>query len=280
LFLHVGDKRPDGYHDLMSLVVFADAGDWLSAKSSDAMSLHFTGPIGPILAGEGDNLVLRAAAALTAWAATHGFDVRGAELSLEKNLPVASGIGGGSSDAAAALLLLATLWALPIGIEDLRDIAVKLGADVPVCVNARPTFMSGIGEVLTPVPNVPEFALLLVNPGIAVPTSQIFKGLRTRTGAQAPKAFVGTTAHDFALWLDQFGNDLAPPAIEIAPVISIVEAAITATDGCLLARMSGSGATCFGLYATLGEAEHAAGVIAKAHPQWWVKAARGYSRNG
>jgi 4-diphosphocytidyl-2-C-methyl-D-erythritol kinase len=138
--------------------------------------------------------------------------------------------------------------------------------------------MSGIGEILHPAPELPPFALVLVNPGVNVPTAQIFKALRTRTGTAEPKPFKGKTVRDFALWLDQLSNDLAAPAIDLAPAITQVEAAITATDDCLLARMSGSGATCFGLYATHDQATAAASSLAKAHPQWWVRAARTYAR--
>ena len=273
LFLHVGDKRPDGYHDILSLVVFADVGDWFAATPADRLSLQITGPFAGPLSGETDNLVLQAARALSAWAAEHGVDIPGAALTLEKNLPIASGIGGGSSDAAAALLTLARLWALPIGIDEIRAIGLKLGADVPVCLNAQPAIMSGLGEVLKPAPRLPPFHLVLVNPGISVPTAQIFKALRTRTGTAEPKPFGGGTAHDLVLWLDHLMNDLAAPATAIAPDITRVETAITATQGCLLARMSGSGATCFGLYESRIEASTAAAALTKAHPNWWVKAA-------
>ncbi|MEQ1866165.1 MAG: 4-(cytidine 5'-diphospho)-2-C-methyl-D-erythritol kinase [Micropepsaceae bacterium] len=273
LFLHVGDKRPDGYHNLLSLAVFADLGDWLALAPASALSLNITGPFAAALAADDDNLVMKAARALTAWAGKP----LGADLTLEKNLPIASGIGGGSSDAATALLMLAEHWALPIGIEKIRELALALGADVPVCLNRRPTLMSGIGEILKPAPELPPFALVLVNPGVSVPTAQIFKALRTRTGTAEPKPFKGSSIRDFALWLDQLSNDLAAPAIALAPAITRVEAAITATGDCLLARMSGSGATCFGLYATHEQAKAAASSLAKAHPEWWVRAAQTYA---
>ena len=279
LFLHVGDRRADGYHNLLSLAVFADIGDWLALAPSNALSLRLTGPFAAALANDAGNLVLKAARALADWAAANGFTATGVELTLEKNLPIASGIGGGSSDAAAALLMLAAHWTLPIGIDKLRELGLALGADVPVCLDARPTLMSGIGEILRPAPELPPFALVLVNPGVGVPTARIFKGLRTRTGTADPKPFTGATAHDLALWLDHLSNDLAAPAIDIAPVITHVEAAITATENCLLARMSGSGATCFGMYATHDQASNAAEALAKAHPDWWVRAARTYARD-
>ena len=279
LFLHVGDKRADGYHELLSLAVFADVGDWLSAKPADRLSLRLAGPFAGALSGEADNLVLKAARALSAWAAQRGIEVPGVDLTLEKNLPIASGMGGGSSDAAAALLLLAPFWALPVGSDEIGKLGLSLGADVPVCLGAQPAFMSGIGEVLNPAPGLPPFSLVLVTPGVSIPTARIFKSLRARTGVVAPKPFAGGTAHDFAWWLDRSINDLAAPATEIAPVITRVEAAIVATQGCLLARMSGSGATCFGLYATEEEAAAAAATLAPAHPDWWVKIARTYVRD-
>ncbi|MCE9521806.1 MAG: 4-(cytidine 5'-diphospho)-2-C-methyl-D-erythritol kinase [Alphaproteobacteria bacterium] len=277
LFLHVGDKRADGYHDLLSLAVFADVGDWLTLAPARTLSLRITGPFAPDLTADDSNLVLKAARALVSWAEAHGVKTHGVDLSLEKNLPIASGIGGGSSDAAATLLALAEHWALPIGIDELHAIGRTLGADVPVCLFARPAYMLGIGDELKALTNVPPFALLLVNPGIHVATAPVFAALRTRSGTFEPKAFKGASAHDFALWLDALSNDLAAPATILAPVITSVEAAITATDGCLLARMSGSGATCFGIYATHEEAVAAAAVIAQAQPHWWVKAARTYS---
>jgi 4-diphosphocytidyl-2-C-methyl-D-erythritol kinase len=280
LFLHVGDKRADGYHDLMSLVVFADEGDWLTLKPAQALSLRVTGPFAPSLAGEADNLVLKAARTLSSWAAERGVKTPGVELTLEKNLPVASGIGGGSSDAAAAFLMLAAHWSLPIAVDDMREVGLSLGADVPVCLLGKPSFVAGIGEKLSPAPQLPPFALVLVNPGVAVPTAQIFKRLNARTGALAPRPFAGATAHDLALWLDHTTNDLAAPAVAIAPVVTQVEAAITATQGCLLARMSGSGATCFGLYASRAEASAAAEAITAQHPAWWVRAASLYLPNG
>ena len=276
LFLHVGDKRADGYHNLMSLVVFADIGDYLSLAPAAKLSLKTEGPfadIGP----PGDNLVIKAARALQAWAAAHGHDTKPVELTLEKNLPLAAGIGGGSSDAAVTLLMLTEHWRLPIAASDLEAIALTLGADVPVCLRAAPTLMSGIGETLTPA-TLPSFALVLVNPRVEVPTAQIFKTLSARSGAFAPEIPPLRSARDLAMLLDRTINDLAPPAKAIAPVVMHVENAIAATEGCLTARMSGSGATCFGLYETKAAAEAAAEKIQTAHPAWWVVAASSYDR--
>jgi 4-diphosphocytidyl-2-C-methyl-D-erythritol kinase len=279
LFLHVGDKRADGYHNLLSLVVFADVGDRVNLAPADRLTLKLTGAFPDTGPADG-NLVLKAARALDAWAAKHGHKTKPVELTLEKNLPVASGIGGGSSDAAATLLMLAAHWGLPIAVDELQALGLQLGADVPVCLRAAPTLVSGVGEELAPVDALPPFALVLVNPRVEVPTAQVFKALEVRSGAHAPplRRFNGT--RDFAMYLDQTINDLAAPAKTIAPVIMRAESALAATDGCLVARMSGSGATCFGLYETKPVADAAADAIARKHPEWWVKAAAGFSTPG
>ncbi|MBP6011014.1 MAG: 4-(cytidine 5'-diphospho)-2-C-methyl-D-erythritol kinase [Alphaproteobacteria bacterium] len=269
LFLHVGDKRADGYHNLLSLVVFADVGDRLSLKPADELALKLTGPFAHAL--EGENLVVKAARALQTWATQRSHRTRPVELTLEKNLPVASGIGGGSSDAAAALLLLTRYWSLSIKAEELEALGLTLGADVPVCLRAKATLVSGIGEGLKPVDNLPPFWLVLANPGVAVATADIFKALIVRSYAHAP-SIIASSARELAMLLDQTGNDLAAPAKALASIIMTAENALVATDGCLIARMSGSGATCFGLYASKESAEAAAKTIAEAHPTWWVSA--------
>lgn len=261
LFLHVIGKRPDGYHLLDSLVVFAAASDALEADDCDALSLTIDGPFGAGLAEEPDNLVLRAARALAADA-----DIAPrAALRLTKNLPVASGIGGGSADAAAALRLLSQLWGIAPPPEAL---ALTLGADVPVCLAGRPARMQGIGEILLPAPAIPPCGLLLVNPGVAVATPAVFKA---RTGGFRPPANLPngwTDAAAMARDLGGLGNDLEAPAVAIAPVIGAVLAELARLPGALLARMSGSGATCFALFATPAEAIAAARDIAR--PGWWT----------
>jgi 4-diphosphocytidyl-2-C-methyl-D-erythritol kinase len=275
LFLHVGDKRADGYHNLLSLVVFADVGDRLSLSPAECLALKVTGAF-PNTGPSEQNLVLKAARALQAWAGERGHQTKPVELTLEKNLPVASGIGGGSSDAAATLLMLAAHWGMPIAVDELQALGLELGADVPVCLRAAPTLVSGVGETLEPVTALPPFALLLVNPRVEVQTAQVFKALTVRSGAHAPPLRKFETARDLAMYLDQTINDLAAPAKTIAPVIMCAENAIAATEGCLTARMSGSGATCFGLYETKPAAEAAAKTIAAAHHDWWVRAANSY----
>ena len=276
LFLHAGDKRADGYHNLLSLVVFADVGDQLSLAPAARLSLKVTGAFTEIGPAD-DNLVLKAARALQSWADQRGHKTKPVELTLEKNLPVASGIGGGSSDAAATLLLLAANWGLPIAVDELEALGLQLGADVPVCLRAAPTMVSGIGEELASVEGLPPFALVLAIPRVEVPTAQVFKALSVRSGTRAAQRSTFESARDVAMYLDRTINDLAAPAKAIAPIIMKVENALAASDDCLIARMSGSGATCFGLYATKPAAEAAAKAIAAAHPGWWVKAASSYT---
>lgn len=278
LFLHVGAKRPDGYHELATLVVFADVGDELEAREAKSLTLTLQGPFGEALRAEPHNLVLKAARELDVWAEERGHRIQPVEIILKKNLPIASGIGGGSSDAAAALQMLATLWSLPIPFGELEAIAKTLGADVPVCLRSRPTMVTGMGEVLAPAPDLPPFALVLVNPRVEVPTRRVFETLDVRSGAFAPPLPKQIpTARDLAMLLDRTTNDLAPPAKTIAPVIMHAESALARTEGCLIARMSGSGATCFGLYDSAAAARAAAAAIAKAHPAWWVKPAGSYA---
>lgn len=278
LFLHVGDKRPDGYHNLVSLIAFADAGDWIEVCDAKRLSLSITGPFAEALKDETDNLVLKAARDLDVWAEERGHKTTPVELILEKNLPIAAGIGGGSSDAAAVLHLLAEHWSLPIPIDELESIGKAMGADVPVCLRGCPTLVSGMGEILSPAPELPAFSLVLVNPGIEVPTKRIFNTISVRSGTfppPFPPRFA--SARTFAMYLDGLFNDLAAPAKAIAPVIMSAESALVATEGCLIARMSGSGATCVGLYEKDEDAVAAAAKIAQAHPAWWVKAARTYT---
>jgi 4-diphosphocytidyl-2-C-methyl-D-erythritol kinase len=256
LFLHVTGKREDGYHLLDSLAVFPAIGDQVSAEACRELGLSISGRFGEVLRAEPDNLLLRAAKALRPGA--------GASLHLEKNLPVASGIGGGSADAAAALHVLSELWGVD---APLPEIALALGADVPVCLASRPARMGGIGEVLSPAPRLPRFGIVLANPGVAVPTPAVF---RARQGAFTPPAALPDEWPDAAamvLDLAQTRNDLQAPAIGLQPVIGTVLNALAALPGALLARMSGSGATCFAIFASSEEASAAVQVIQR--PGWW-----------
>jgi 4-diphosphocytidyl-2-C-methyl-D-erythritol kinase len=262
LFLHVGAKRADGFHPLQSLAVFTDLGDALEIEPASDLSLKIDGPFAKGLDGEGDNLVLRAARAL---------GKQGAKLSLTKNLPVASGIGGGSADAAAALRGLNALWNSGKDSAALCDIAAALGSDIPVCVLSAPSFMEGRGEVLRALESTPRLPLLLVNPRVAVPTRDVFAALTDRSGADMtlPRGRFRDTA-DLLRFLETTRNDLEAPALRIQPVIGEVLAAMAALPGALLTRMSGSGATCFGIFADDDCCARAAHILKEAAPGWWV----------
>lgn len=270
LTLLVRGRRDDGYHLLDSLVVFADVGDVVTAKPAKDVRLTMRGPFVRALLGAPDNLVLRAARFLKA-----ACDVKqGANLTLEKNLPVAAGIGGGSSDAAATLRACAKIWHADLARFSDRDIAKALGADAPVCLRRRPTFMSGIGEILEDTPPLPPAWLVLVNPGVPLATKDVFQALAGRytAGDQRPDLTHVRDAVQLADALGSFGNDLAAPAVELLPVIGDTLKAIESTSGCLLARLSGSGPTCFGLFADEAAARAAAEVL-KVQGLAWVSAA-------
>lgn len=262
LVLHVTGQRADGYHLLDSLVVFAGVGDRLTARAAPALSLAVTGPRGAGLHADDDNLVLRAARAMGAPPLA---------LTLEKNLPVASGIGGGSADAAATLRLIARQTGQPL--PDAAQV-LALGADVPVCLSGTPARMTGIGEGVAPLPHaLPPVWMVLVNPGAGVSTPMIFRAMQRRDNppmADLPRL---ADAAALAAWLTTQRNDLEGPATSHLPVIAQVRAALSAQAGCLMSRMSGSGATCFGLFETETAAHTAAAAITRSAPDWWVAAA-------
>ena len=271
LTLHVRGRRADGYHLLDSLVVFAGVGDRITVHPADMLHLDITGPYAAGLSADADNLVIRAARYLSQMIGRSD----GAQITLEKNLPLASGIGGGSSDAAATLIALAQIWETSLG--DLRDadLAAKLGADVPVCMRKQACFMRGIGEDLTPAPALPPAWLVLVNPNRPLATKSVFGALNGRFSEPQPaRVYEGlSTAAALAEALKAGRNDLAAPAREVMDTVAAMTAALEATAGCLLARMSGSGPTCFGLYGAADTAEAAAATLRAAHPGWWVAAA-------
>ena len=258
LALHVTGRRDDGYHLLDSLVAFADAGDRLTVRLSDAPALDLRGPMAAGVPAGDDNLVLRAARLMAA-------PVR---VTLDKNLPAAAGMGGGSSDAAACLRAVAQLTgqALP----DAATLA-GLGADVPVCLAARAARMRGIGDDVTVLPDFPPLRAVLVNPGVAVPTGAVFAALERADNAPMPATLPRwPDAGALIDWLARQRNDLQAPAVARAPVIGAVLDALGARPGCVLARMSGSGATCFGLFHDAAAARDAAAALAR--PGWWVRA--------
>jgi 4-diphosphocytidyl-2-C-methyl-D-erythritol kinase len=267
LYLHVVGRRGDGYHLLDSLFAFASVGDVIAVRPAQQLSLAIDGPFARDVAAGADNLVLRAAHALaqTAGVAT------GARITLTKHLPVASGIGGGSSDAAATLRALRTLWRLKTTPARLRVLAASLGADVPACVGAVPCFVGGVGEIITRAPGLPPAGIVLANPGVLLPTPSVFKARSGGFSGRARFSSAPKDAQRLATLLARRRNDLTDAARRLAPAIDDVLAALQATENCLLARLSGSGATCFGLYATEAVAQSAARQIALARPGWWVR---------
>ncbi len=263
LYLHIVGRRADGYHLLDSLAVFPPIGDLVTAEPAAQLSLRISGPFAAGLQAEADNLVLRAARAL----ADHAGISPAVALTLHKALPVASGIGGGSADAAATLRLLCRVWALDVEAAALAGIGARLGADIPVCLTRVPTRMGGVGEVLTVAPRLPPAGMILVNPGVAVATPSVF---RARSGAYSMAARLPAgwpDAASLAADLARLGNDLEAPAISLCPEIAETLAALAGLRDCLLARMSGSGATCFALFATKAAAIAAAQALPQNH--WW-----------
>jgi 4-diphosphocytidyl-2-C-methyl-D-erythritol kinase len=269
LYLHVTGRRGDGYHLLDSLVTFVDIGDRLRAESAASLSLAVDGPEAADLAAVGDgNLVLRAARLL----ADRAGITAGAALHMEKHLPVAAGIGGGSSDAAAALLALTRLWRISLDDGALRALGARLGADIPACLYRRAVWVGGIGERLEPAGPLPEAGILLVNPRRALATAAVFAARRGPFGHVGRFAPMPSAAAALARALMPCRNDLTEAAIGLVPEIGAVLARIGRLPGCLLARMSGSGATCFALFANRAAAEAARAEVAAAEPWWWCAA--------
>ncbi len=265
LTLRVTGRRADGYHELESLVVFAEVGDRLHFAPSDDLTLELSGPFAAALTDPADNLILKAARRLAERSKTS----LGAAIVLEKVLPVASGIGGGSADAAATLTGLDRLWRLGSDPGELAAIALTLGADVPVCLTGAPAWMTGIGEGVEPLPDLPSLPAVLVNPGRALSTPAVFAARRGDFSPTSPCPTI--TDRDRLLdWLRDSANDLEAPARALEPEVDRVLQALTARSGCRLARMSGSGATCFGLFDSVEEAQAGAEMTAAEEPDWWV----------
>ena len=270
LTLAIHGRRADGYHELESLVVFARCGDRLSLLPGEPSGLSVSGPFAQAVGPTSDNLVLKAACALAR-------QVSGLELGsfvLVKHLPVAAGVGGGSADAAAALRLLARANALDLADLRLADAAKATGADVPICIDPRPRTMRGIGEKLSDPLPLPRLAAVLVNPGVPVATRDVFGALAaprlSTPNATRRQAQVPLRREELLAFLRAHGNDLEAPAITVAPVIAEVLARLRATSGCELARMSGSGGTCFGVFASEIVGMAAARAISATNPPWWV----------
>ncbi|WP_028965201.1 4-(cytidine 5'-diphospho)-2-C-methyl-D-erythritol kinase [Sphingomonas phyllosphaerae] len=260
LALHVRARRADGYHELETLFVFARDGDRVTVAPATTRSFAVTGPFAEAVGPAADNLVTRAEAAFRQAFVPDAIHA----VTLDKHLPVASGIGGGSADAAATLRALARLHGLPVDTPRLLTIAADLGADVPACLLGRPTFGRGRGDALAPIAGLGDMPALLVNPGVAVSTAQVFahwdgvdRGALDLTGTTLERARAGR-------------NDLQPPAEAIAPVIGAVISGLAASPGAVLTRMSGSGATCFALFDDAATRDSAAAAIANAAPAWWL----------
>lgn len=269
LYLHITGRRVDGYHDLDSLVTFADIGDSVMAEAAPAFSFTVTGPQSALLAHEPPeaNLVVKAARSL---AALVGKPLNVA-ITLNKVLPIASGIGGGSSDAAATLRALAKLWGLASDDPRIAEAASKHGQDVPACLRIASSYLTAQG--LSPAPALPKTAVLLVNPNKALSTPESYKEFRTSNSAFSPLAQLDTppaAVEDLVAALKARGNDLTSSSCWLMPEIKMILEEIAAVPDCLLARMSGSGATCFGLFKEKAAADAAAEIIRKNHPDWWV----------
>ncbi|WP_420327809.1 4-(cytidine 5'-diphospho)-2-C-methyl-D-erythritol kinase [Mameliella sp.] len=255
LTLHVTGQRADGYHLLDSLVMFADVGDRVTVARAEEMSLRVTGPMAPGVPDDARNLC---------WKAAEVFGEPVA-ITLDKCLPAAAGIGGGSSDAAAVLRGMERLFDRPSGVS-----ALDLGADVPVCMTAQAARMQGIGEKVTPL-GMPPFPALLVNPRVEVATPAVFRALRRKdNGAMAPMPEAGGASAAIE-WVSGQRNDLQAPAVAVQPVISEVLERLENLAGVRLARMSGSGATCFALFDTRAAADSAGATLSSARPDWWVR---------
>jgi len=268
LYLHVTGRRGDGYHTLDSLIAFADAGDVVTVRPANALSLKIDGPFAASLENTEYNLVLEAAKALADYAGRRS----GADICLTKNLPVAAGIGGGSADAAAAMKALATLWEIPWDEAVMGALAEGLGADVPACLAGRATFIGGIGERLDEAPTLPACGLLLANPGVQLATPSVFLARTGEFGQAARFDGPPADAATLAALLAARRNDLTEAALGLAPLIGKVLGALDA-EGAHLARMSGSGTTCFGLFDNPYIAEVAGERLRRNHPSWWVAAA-------
>lgn len=266
LYLHVTGKRADGFHELDSWVVFAEAGDVLEVAKADTLTFTVHGRYATGVPPD-DNSVLAAAHLLRAH-----FDIEaGAEMTLTKRLPVAAGIGGGTADAAAALKLLVRLWGIAADDKELMKLAGKLGSDVPACMRSQSLYMNGRGEKITSGPQISGWHAVLANPGVPLSTKEVFAvyDRHYSSAMRHPKEFVGPEAA--VQFLKGARNDLQAAATERVPVIADVLAALDVQEGCLLARMSGSGATCFGIYNGREAAQNAAARLAEAYPEWWVQ---------
>ena len=270
LFLHVGPPAADGYHPLASLVAFADVGDRLTVEPADRLSLTVAGPFAAALEGEGDNLVLRAVRALGAAA---GIGEPGLAITLDKQLPVAAGLGGGSSDAGGALKLARDALSLPLDDDRLAQIAGLIGADGPMCLHARAAWAGGRGDRLEFEARLPALPCLLVNPGVPSSTGAVYRALDSGPPGTAamPPPPLDWSVQGVIGWLASQRNDLEAPAVALQPAIGQALTAVEALPAARLTRMSGSGATVFALFDTIEAAAAAGQTLSALHPGWWIR---------
>lgn len=266
LFLHITGKRDDGYHLLDALVGFTQAGDTVTVKAADELSLEVDGRFAEACGNADDNLVLRAAKLLK----DHANVEEGAKITLTKNLPVAAGLGGGSSDAAATLKLLCKLWNVPMSVHELAELALPLGADLPVCVFAAPARMSGIGEVIQSVDSMAELPILLVNPNVPLSTPEVYNHYTHVPSPYVSPQIKTDDAMALLVGLDRTHNHLQRAAIICDGIVAEVLLELETQFDCYVARLCGSGATCYALFEHPQSMARAAAAIRKNNPDWWV----------
>ena len=270
LFLHVGAVRPDGYHPLASLVAFADVGDRVTVEQADTLSLTVEGPFGAGLAAEPDNLILKALRALGEAAGTGDPHVH---VTLDKQLPIAAGLGGGSSDAGTALKLARDILSLDLNNAELEAVAGVVGADGPMCLRARSAWAEGRGDELTDALGLPSLHAVLVNPGVPSSTGAVYRAFDAGPAGATERPTLPSDwrAATVIEWLATQRNDLERPALDLAPAISDVMTAVAGQRDVGLVRMSGSGATVFGLFTSSEAADRAASALSLDKPRWWIK---------
>ena len=266
--MHINKRLSSGFHIIDSLIDFANLGDTITVCPSNKLTLSVTGPFSPGLSTGKDNLVIKAAELLATFA---GMKPK-AKIELKKNLPVASGIGGGSADAAATLKSLSVLWGIQPSSDDLNKLATELGADVPVCLKGVTSFVKGADADITTAPALPNYWLVLVNPNQPVSTKEVFANRKGSFTSTPTFNYNFNKAEELAKVLTGFNNDLTSAATLIAPIINNVLDALKETHGQLLTRLSGSGATCFALYASKYAATSAAKRLKNKYPSWWIQA--------
>ncbi len=274
LFLHLTRKRRDGYHELQSLISFADIGDYVTIEPAQSFSFHVTGDFADSFLDneqsshlDCSNLVVKATRALS----QISNKALKARITLTKDLPLAAGLGGGSSDAAATIWGLMQFWGIKSDEPYLLPLMTKLGADVPVCLNCQNSVVEGIGEILTPAPEIEEIPILIVNPLISCPTKDIFlhhNGI-FKEKIKIPDYF--SSIFDYVDFLKSTDNDLYMPASKLVPEIGNIINALETQNSCLLARMTGSGASCFALFENIEQAKQAKQAIIDENPDWWAK---------